>query len=161
YYNGALIYDSTLTNNDLNGGLPITVNVPYGAGPDDLVEIVMNEGQPTNVATAWNYTYKLLDINGQPYQVAKTNRNQTASGIAILGRDLYLAGSSEVNAGEGLAARYGLPMQDNAAPIWDFNWPDNKGKSEFNGIAVTSNGVYMVGDSYTVTMDDKSDGRKQ
>jgi len=148
YYDGAVIFDTGLVSGP-------GVNTIFYSGLSDFLEIVMNEGTSTN-STAWNYSYTL-----NPVPPPSTNKNQKATGVWVVNNDLYVSGITAASATNGILARFGLPMQDNAMPIWEVNWPDLKGATRLNGVAAMPGAIFVAGDSYTMTVDDKADGFKQ
>ena len=150
YYGGALIFDTTLISGTGSN------TIAYGPGTDDFLEIVMNEGANTNSTTVWDYSYTL-----NPVPPPTTNKTQRATGVWIVGNDLYLSGMTDAAATNGIVARFGIPMQDNAHPIWELNWPDLKGRTRLNGVTAIPGAVFVAGDSYTMTVDDKADLVKQ
>ncbi|MDB6028310.1 MAG: wapA 2, partial [Verrucomicrobiales bacterium] len=138
YYQGVLLYDSGLVSGSNN----LVINY---SGASTIVEVVMNEGNNTNSGTAWNYTVSFL-------AVSLAHENQRSTGVAISGNDMFISGITGASGENGIGARFGLPMQDNSHPIWELNYPE-LGSTRFNGVAVASDGVYMVGSSVSLTTD--------
>src|ERR1051326_8929042 len=79
--------------------------------------------------------------------------DQRATAASIANGALYFSGVTAANSGDGLAVSYALPMTNNAAPVWSATWPGLAGSDEFNGISVSTSGVYVAGSSYGRTTD--------
>jgi len=79
--------------------------------------------------------------------------DQRATAASIANGALYFSGVTAANSGDGLAVSYTLPMTNNAAPAWSAAWPGLAGSDEFNGIFVSTSGVYVAGSSYNRTTD--------
>ncbi|MEW6305193.1 MAG: putative Ig domain-containing protein [Verrucomicrobiota bacterium] len=125
-------------------------------GTSDVVEIVVNPGSTNSPGTIWDFQFQLFDLADVAYSYTGSNSAQRAKSVAIRDGSLYLAGMTEALATNGLMARFAIPMQSNALPIYSLNWPDTRGGTEFRGVATTSEGVYAAGDSYTETTDTNS-----
>ncbi len=75
--------------------------------------------------------------------------NQRGTGIAITTNGVHLTGI-DVTGGfsnEGLVLNYTYPVNNFAAPAWNISWPGVAGDDNFNGIGVSSEGVYIAADS--------------
>jgi subtilisin-like proprotein convertase family protein len=131
-----------------------TISVDYN-GSSEILEIVMNGGVTPNQNTRWEYTVTIFDTDGNEYVPPPRRHDQMANSLAVKDRQLYVAGKTGANAENGIVARFALPLQDEQEPypIWNLNWPDNRGGTRFNGIAVSDEGVYVAGASYTRTAD--------
>lgn len=79
--------------------------------------------------------------------------DQRATAVNIAGGALYFSGVTTANSSDGLVARYALPMANNAAPVWSAAWPGLPGGDDFEGVAVSTEGVYVAGSSYARTTD--------
>ena len=66
---------------------------------------------------------------------------------------IYVAGNTDANGTDGLAARYTLPLLSSSTPVWTLTWPGAAGGDEFNGLSVSSDALYAAGDSYSRTSD--------
>src|SRR4051812_33979630 len=60
--------------------------------------------------------------------------DQRALATTISGNALYLSGIVDANGGDALAARWTLPLTNNAAPVWNVTWPGLAGSDDFSGI---------------------------
>lgn len=78
--------------------------------------------------------------------------DEQGTSVAIASGKLYLAGykgtGSEL---EGIVAQYTLPP--GSSPVWNATWPGLANFDKFSGIGVSSEGVYVDGDSYGRTTD--------
>jgi len=79
--------------------------------------------------------------------------DQRATAVGIAGGALYFSGVTAANDGDGLVASYALPMANNVTPVWSTIWPGLSGPDDFNGAAVSAEGVYVAGSSYQRTSD--------
>ena len=78
--------------------------------------------------------------------------DQRGTGITI-GTSIYVSGAADLNQGDGLVANYALPLINGASPVWNKSWPTLTGFDVFNGIGVSSEGVYVAGESLNRTTD--------
>ena len=126
-----------------------TTNLAFS--PGTLLIVMNNPG--CGGGTLWNYYYTLSIAGTTNYY------NQSASSAIIQDGSLYLAGRTAGRDGNGIVARYGLPVHTNSVPIYSFTWPDARGGSAFYGLAGASqgtNGIFAVGSSSAVTIDPQS-----
>ncbi len=79
--------------------------------------------------------------------------DQRATAAGISSGALYFSGVTAANGGDGLVVSYALPMTNNNAPLWSTNWPGLTGNDDFNGLFVSTSGVYVAGSSFNRTTD--------
>ena len=97
-------------------------------------------------------------VRAQTLTLAATNLfggagDQRATAVSIAGGALYFSGVSAANSGDGLVGRYALPTVNNAAPVWSTLWPALTDGDDFQGVAASSEGVYLAGSSVQRTSD--------
>ncbi len=75
--------------------------------------------------------------------------NQRGTGIAITTNGVHLSGIDVTGgaAHEGLVLNYAYPVNNFAVPVWNVSWPGLAGDDDFNGVAVSSEGVYIAAES--------------
>lgn len=78
--------------------------------------------------------------------------DQRGTGIAI-GTSIYVSGAADLNGGDGLVANYALPLINAASPVWSKTWPTLSSYDDFSGVGVSSEGVYLSGQSFNRTTD--------
>ena len=78
--------------------------------------------------------------------------DQRGTGIAI-GTSIYVSGAADLNGGDGLVANYSLPLLPAATPAWSKTWPTLASYDDFAGVGVSSEGVYLGGQSFNRTTD--------
>ncbi len=128
-------------------------------GTSENIEIVVNPGGASSGGTLWDYAVELLDNTSTPRTYTQPITDQRANQVAIYGTNLYVVGTTLNNGVNGIYARMGLPMQATTnqpfqTPYESFNWPSSAGGTRFNGVHVSlDSGVYVVGDSFTRTVD--------
>ena len=149
------------------GGFYITHGGRHHAGP--------GRGQPDNNlsrsitdADADSNDYIHPDTNGNADPDGNANSNvvinqfylfwrdagdQRGSGISISNGAIYVSGASESNQGDGLVARFAIPVVNDATPVWNKTWPTLDGSDNFEGVGVSDEGVYVAGSSYNRTVD--------
>jgi hypothetical protein len=79
--------------------------------------------------------------------------DQRGTGISIAAGAIYVSGLTDANSSDGLVARYAIPLLAGAAPVWSDTWPTLTSYDDFNGIGVSSEGVYVAGQSFNRTTD--------
>jgi len=78
--------------------------------------------------------------------------DQRGTGIAI-GTSIYVSGAADLNGGDGLVANYALAFTNGASPVWSKTWPTLASYDDFAGVGVSSEGVYLGGQSFNRTTD--------
>ena len=75
--------------------------------------------------------------------------DQAGTGVASVGGAVYVSGTSDVNGSDGLVAQFDSSL----TTVWSKTWPTAGGWDRFRDVAVSSEGVYTFGDSYSRTVD--------
>ena len=122
-------------------------------GTSDVIEIRMNGGVAASASTLWDYVIELQDNTGAPFTSLQPLANQSLTGVAVNGTNLFIAGYTEANVMNGIFARFTIPIVTNQLPAESVNWPDSAGGTVFSGVAYVTNGVYVSGDSLSRTKD--------
>jgi hypothetical protein len=80
--------------------------------------------------------------------------DQRATAISVAGGSAYVSGVTGANGDDGMIAKFALPNISGASsPTWSTSWPGQAGGDRFNAIAVSADGVFVAGDSYSRTTD--------
>lgn len=101
----------------------------------------------------WDY----ISVTSAPLQLLSSTffggaGDQNGTGIAVTNA-IYVSGAVDANQGDGLVARYALPLTDGVLPVWNKTFPTLSGYDHFSGIGVSSEGVYLAGQSFNRTTD--------
>ena len=96
-----------------------------------------------------------LPLKGATYLGGSSDQYSTAAAVA--NGNLYVSGITMANGEDGILACWGLPLADNAAPLWNTAWPGDPGWDRFYGIAANPEGLFGIGAAYSRTTDGVGD----
>ena len=155
---GTAPYSWSLASGTLPTGLAVNTNGALQGTPTTAATFNFSIRATDSLSQSATQSFSVTIAQQAALQLTSTNffggsGDQRALAISITNGAAFVAGTTDANGVDGLAARYNLPLASATSPAWTLSWPSATGGDEFNGIAAAGDAIYVAGDSYSRTSD--------